>query len=119
MGKKSKGKAKKNKVPEKQSSPVPWIVAAGVVVIVALAISGNLPFTGNEKETGKSFQLTEKETKPVLDPLMFEGQARLAYTTAKKYPEVLNKVFCYCYCNEPPSDHKTLLSCFADKHAAG
>ena len=117
MGK--KGKPKKKKAPEKKISTVPWIVAAGVVVIVALAISGNLSFTGNEKDTGKSFQLTEKETNPVLDPSMFEGRVRLAYATAKKYPDVLNEAYCYCYCDEPPSNHKTLLSCFTDRHAAG
>ena len=119
MGKKNKGKGKKNKVPEKKSNPVFWIAALAVIIIAALAISGNLPFTGNEKDTGKSFQLTEKETNPVLDPSMFEGQIRLAYATAKKYPDLFNEFYCYCYCDEPPSNHKTLLSCFTDRHGAG
>lgn len=94
-----------------------WIISAAVVVITVLALSGKLPFTG--KETGKSFDLTEKETRPVLDPSMFSGQARAAYAAAKKYPEIMNEVFCYCYCNEPPFYHKTLLSCFTEKHGAG
>ena len=117
MGK--KGKDKKGKDPEKKSSPVPWIVAAVVMIIAALAISGNLPFVGGEKETGKSFNLTGKETRPVLNPSMFTGQTRLAYAAAKRYPELLNEVYCYCFCDEPPFHHNTLLSCFTDKHGAG
>ncbi len=112
-------KGKKGKTPEKKSSPVPWIVAAAVVLVAALAVSGNLPFISGEKDTGKSFQLTEKETKPVMDPAAFTGQTRLAYAAAQKYPEVLNEVYCYCYCDQPPFRHKSLLSCFTDRHGAG
>ncbi len=103
----------------KKGGPVPWIVAAVVVIIAALAISGNLPFLGSGAEAGKSFNLPGKETRPVLDSSMFTGQTRLAYATAARIPEILNEVYCYCYCNEPPFHHKTLLSCFADKHGAG
>lgn len=118
MGK--KGKSKKNKTPEKpKKSLIPWIVAAVVVIAVALAVSGTLPFIGSGKETGKSFNLKAKETRPVLDPSMFTGQTRLAYAAARKYPDVLNEVYCYCYCDEPPFHHKTLLSCFTDRHGAG
>ncbi len=113
------GNKGKNKEPEKKNSPVPWIVAAVVVVIAALAISGNLPFGEGEKETGKSFNLTGKETRPVLDPAMFTGQTRMAYAAAQKYPEILNEVFCYCYCDADPFNHHTLLSCFTENHGAG
>ena len=117
MGKKNT----KGKSPAKKSSPAGWIVAGVVVVIVigALALSGKLPFMGKQSETGKSFHLKAKETKPVLDPAMFTGQTRMAYAAAEKYPDVLNEVYCYCYCDEPPFNHKTLLSCFTDQHGAG
>lgn len=113
------GKKAKNRKPEKKNSPVPWIIAAVVVVIAVLAISGNLPFIEGEKETGKSFNLTGKETRPVLDPAQFTGRTRMAYAAAKKYPEILNEVYCYCYCDEEPFNHKTLLSCFTENHGAG
>jgi hypothetical protein len=118
-----KNKQKNKNAPgSKGSSPVPWIAAAviSVVAVVAvLAISGNMPFSTEEKETGKSFNLPGKETRTVLDPAMFSGQTRMAYAAAQKYPEMLNEVFCYCFCDEPPFHHKTLLSCFVEKHGAG
>ena len=120
MGKK---KQKNKKTPKtKSSNSVPWIAAviiSVVAVFTALAISGNLPFILEEKETGKSFNLPGKETREVLDPAMFRGQTRMAYAAAKRYPEMLNEVFCYCFCDEEPFNHKTLLSCFVEKHGAG
>jgi hypothetical protein len=90
-----------------------WIIFAVFVVATSLALSAC------QKDSGKSFQLKGKETKPVLDPAMFTGQVRAAYAAAKKYPDVLNEVFCYCYCDQPPFGHHSLLSCFTDKHGAG
>ena len=117
------GKKKQKNAPEtKSSSPVPWIAAvvvSMVAVIAALMISGNMPFIEEEKETGMSFNLPGKETRPVLDPAKFRGQTRMAYAAAKKYPEMFNEVFCYCYCDEEPFNHSTLLSCFATEHGAG
>lgn len=102
----------------KKGGQVLWIVAAVAVVIAVLAISGNLPFV-ESGDTGKSFNLPGKESRPVLDPAMFTGQTRMAYAAAQKYPEIMNEVYCYCYCNEPPFHHKTLLSCFTEQHGAG
>ncbi len=98
----------------KKSSPVPWIIAILVVVVAALAIS-----CSTEKETGKSFNLTGKETRALMDPASFTGQTRMAYAAAHKYAKYLDEVYCYCYCDQPPFHHKSLLSCFTDKHGAG
>lgn len=112
MGKNSKGQ--KNGGPRKKSSPVPWMIVILVVVVAAFAVS-----CSTENETGKSFNLKAKETRPLLDPAMFTGQTRMAYAAAAKYSEYLNEVYCYCYCDQPPFHHKSLLSCFTDKHGAG
>jgi len=115
-----KGRNKKNKIPEKKSNPVPWIAAAVVLAVIGmLAVSGQLSFTGGGEKAGRSFNLPGSETRPVLDPAMFAGRVRAAYAAAEKYPEILNEVFCYCYCDEPPFNHKSLLSCFTEKHGAG
>ncbi|UCH82310.1 MAG: hypothetical protein JSW20_06660 [Nitrospiraceae bacterium] len=112
-------KQKKSGARNKSSSTAMIVVSVAVIAIAALAISGNLPFLGDAKETGKSFNLTGKETRPVLDPAMFTGQTRLAYAAAQKYPDMLNEVYCYCYCDQQPFNHKSLLSCFVDRHGAG
>jgi hypothetical protein len=104
------GKAKQN--------PVLWVIATLAVIAVALVLSGKFQFISTE-EKGKSFHLAGRETRPVLDPGMFTGKTRAAYEAARKYPEILNEVYCYCYCDEPPSNHSTLLSCFTERHGAG
>ena len=116
---KKKGQKEKPKKNLRKMDVAVWMIAAAVVLAAALAVSGNMPFMKKDKDTGKSFNLEGKETRPVLDPSMFTGQARAAYAAAKEYPEIFNEVFCYCYCNEPPFNHKTLLSCFVGKHGAG
>jgi len=92
------------------------VVAAAVVFVV---LSGRMPFVDRESKKGKSFTVQGGETRPVLDPFLFTGLARRAYAAAEKYPEVLDQVFCYCTCDEPPFYHKSLLSCFVDRHGAG
>lgn len=71
------------------------------------------------KIKGKSFMVKGGETRQVLNPLWFEGQARAAYGAAKKYPKVMDQVYCYCECDNPPFNHKSLLSCFAEDHGYG
>ena len=97
----------------KNRKSVLWILFAVLVTVSLIVVAGC------QRDSGKSFQLTSKETRPVLDPAMFTGQTRAAYAAAKKYPDLLNEVFCYCYCDQPPFRHNTLLSCFTDKHGAG
>jgi hypothetical protein len=121
MGKK-KGRGKKTREPEKKDrKAIFWVVGLGVVVIAILVVSGIIPLQSSDiaVKRGKSFTVNGEETLPVLDPTMFMGQARAAYEAAKKYPEVLNQVFCYCFCDAEPFNHKSLLSCFTDKHGAG
>ena len=98
---------------EKKRRTLLFVIMAMVVAAVALTV------IGCSKDSSKSFQITGKETKPVLDPAMFKGQVRASYAVAKRYPDIMNELFCYCYCDQPPFSHHTLLSCFTDKHGAG
>jgi hypothetical protein len=96
-----------------------WIGGVILVAIIFFALSGHIPFINIGSKRGKSFSVQGGETRPVLNPSLFRGMAREAYAAAKKYPEVMDQVFCYCKCDEPPVNHKSLLSCFTDNHGKG
>jgi hypothetical protein len=60
----------------------------------------------------------------ILDPALFanatEPDVRLSYEAAQKYPDTLDRIHCFCECKESPREHhKTLLTCFTSRHAAG
>jgi len=62
-----------------------------------------------------------QETKETLDPRLFARNPYVSrtYEIAKEIPGVLDKVFCYCYCEmNPRFKHKSLLTCFTDDHGA-
>ncbi|HEU5251496.1 MAG TPA: PCYCGC motif-containing (lipo)protein [Thermoanaerobaculia bacterium] len=62
----------------------------------------------------------------VLDPARFsdtriyEREVKPAYEIARKYPQTLDRIHCFCECQESMTHrHKTLLTCFTSEHAAG
>lgn len=125
-----KRRYKKAEVPgENSKKTILWIIGAVVItVVVIFIVFGNTFFSGmdravdtsgTEAKKGKSFYVKGGETRHVLEPAMFTGMTRAAYASAKKYPEVMDEVHCYCYCDEPPFHHKSLLSCFTENHGAG
>lgn len=67
----------------------------------------------------KDESLRKGETRATLDPNMFKDpQVRDAYRIAKDFPWILDSIYCYCMCEESPTfRHKSLLSCYVDKHA--
>jgi hypothetical protein len=49
-----------------------------------------------------------------------DAAARPAYAAASKYPETIDKIHCYCGCEESPNlHHASLLTCFTTLHATG
>ena len=64
-----------------------------------------------------------KETRPVLSPADLDDafdDARPSYAAASKYPETVDKLRCFCGCEESPNlHHKNLLTCFTSLHATG
>jgi hypothetical protein len=106
----------------KKRRTYPFLLVGGMIILVAIiffALRGHIPLIGPGGKKGKSFSVQGGETRPVLDPSLFTGMARAAYAAAKKYPDVMDQVFCYCKCDEPPFSHKSLLSCFTDNHGKG
>jgi hypothetical protein len=121
MGKKHRREQKRaqDRSPKKRKIFLPLI---GGIVLVGLALlffSGHLPFQKTVGKKGKSFYVRGGETRPVLSPSLFVGRASQAYAAAREYPKVFDQVFCYCGCDEPPTYHKSLLSCFTENHGAG
>lgn len=57
------------------------------------------------------------ETRRTLPPALFMGKAAAAYGVAKRIPALLDQLYCYCRCKEN-FGHKSLLSCYADRHAS-
>jgi hypothetical protein len=61
----------------------------------------------------------------VLDPKLFadprfDKEVMPAYEAARKYPATLDRLHCFCECQESMAHrHKTLLTCFTSTHAAG
>ena len=56
------------------------------------------------------------ETRSTLSPVSFVGNVARAYNVAGENRELLDSIHCYCNCKETIG-HKSLLSCFTDKHA--
>jgi hypothetical protein len=54
---------------------------------------------------------------PTLASSEFFGKAREAYDVAKKIPETLAQLPCYCECDKA-FGHKSLHTCFVDDHAS-
>ncbi len=59
------------------------------------------------------------ETRAILSPQLYSGATQVAYAVAQRYPELMDKIYCYCECSRPPNFHKSLRSCFATRHGAG
>jgi len=57
------------------------------------------------------------ETRTVLSSAFFTGKVAQAYRIAAEIPKVLDSQFCYCYCKQEKK-HKTLLTCFTNKHGS-
>lgn len=106
-----------------------WILAVVIGALVAGGIymlagprqqkgvtAGNSRSTaGVVQASGKPYRF--RETRPTLSPALFVGRVAEAYRIAKETPEVLDQLYCYCRCAEN-FGHKSLLSCYADRHAS-
>jgi len=64
------------------------------------------------------------ERRATLDPSLFargfDPEVAAGYEIARAYPATLDRIHCFCECAENPRfHHRTLLTCFTDRHAAG
>jgi hypothetical protein len=124
MSKKNKSK-KKGVEKDKSSNTKNIIIAVMAIVVIALAVFAFQIRPSKEENpepvpTADYSSMRRGETRPTLSPTLFSDPFIAdTYQIAKDIPEVLDSLYCYCYCDRDPFRHVSLLSCFVDKHAAG
>jgi len=96
-----------------------WGAGIVAVALVAWISYGPVPW-GDGLTHGRSFHVKGGEMAPVLNALQFGAtHVRQAYLAASTHRDTLDQVYCYCLCDRPPFNHKSLLSCFTDYHGSG
>jgi hypothetical protein len=103
----------------------PLLFLTSLIIVLSLVIgTKEIPKVFAQEEDSKAFRiLKEKSIDPrtglprTLDPGLFKGRAKVAYTIAKEIPEILAQMPCFCECEA--YGHENLLDCFIDKHGAG
>jgi hypothetical protein len=110
-----------------RSSKLPFVIIA----IVIIGVGGYLLYDkysreevpvviqseGPEDIQRKIETLKGHETRMTLMPALFTGKVAKAYQIARQYRDLLDVIYCYCYC-ERNLGHKSLLTCYVDRHAA-
>lgn len=98
-----------------------------LVIAIAVAVSGAIfyiflprPATQITHQRIPHYFPTAAAAKPLppaIEPTAFSNpNISAAYQAAKEIPDVLVQQPCYCYCDR--HGHRSLLDCFATKHAA-
>ena len=77
------------------------------------------PAPGHAKPRIPAYQVASElaSLPPTLAASEFLGKTREAYEVAKKIPETLAQLPCYCECDKA-FGHKSLHTCFVDDHAS-
>ncbi len=93
----------------------PLIFISGIVFFLAIVYSATKP----NKYIGPIAPATGQliETRPVMSSAFYTGKVAEAYRIAAEIPKVIDSQFCYCYCKKN-HQHKSLLTCFTNKHGS-
>ena len=105
--------SKKNKKTKRNLRP--FIFISIITLILSVVYSATKPAeyaTPIAPAMGKLI-----ETRPVMSSAFYTGKAAEAYRIAAEIPKVIDSQFCYCYCKKK-HQHKTLLTCFTNKHGS-
>lgn len=123
MSKKSNRKktSKKRQAKSSASNKRPIIILAAILVAVGsyfFYFKGDRnPYAYRPDKAPLDIEaLKGGETRSTLSPVSFVGNVARAYNVAGENRELLDSIHCYCNCKETIG-HKSLLSCFTDKHA--
>lgn len=113
MGKNKK--KKKKSAGMRKSRIVPFFIVLSVAFVLAGVYAATKPGPDTLPVAPATGFLIE--TRPVLSSAFFTGKVARAYEAAAEIPKVLDSQFCYCYCKKE-KQHKTLLTCFTNKHGS-
>ncbi len=123
ISKKSKSKKASRKrhaksLQSKKSLPI--IIAVVIVIFIGGYFynqhTRDYPISIKDVSAANIVALRGGEKRPTLSPALFIGKTARAYKIARKNPELLDSIYCYCNCKKS-FGHKSLLTCFVDKHA--
>lgn len=100
-------------------------LAAGIVVSLGVAAAAFAAKPAGKAAAGAAASSCSgcREKGTPIDPASLseaDAASRPAYAAAKKYPETIDKIHCYCGCEDSPNlHHASLLTCFTTLHATG
>jgi hypothetical protein len=98
-------------------------VVSALMLATAIAMAATAPAKPDAKAAPRTACSACREKNPPIDPASLsedDAAARPAYAAAAKYPETIDKIHCYCGCEESPNlNHASLLTCFTSLHATG
>lgn len=96
-------------------------------IVFCLAFAGGFSYAQSREDAARTMQANllaakeRQEKRAAMDPDIFAADPYVesAYRAARKLPDVLDKLFCYCYCALNPNfRHKSLLTCYVDDHGS-
>ena len=93
----------------------PLVFISGIVLFLAIVYSTTKPNKYIEPIAPATGQLIE--TRKVMSSAFYTGKVAEAYRIAAEIPKVIDSQFCYCYCKKN-HQHKSLLTCFTNKHGS-
>ena len=93
----------------------PLVFISSIVLFLAIVYLATKPNKYIEPIAPATGQLIE--TRPVMSSAFYTGKVAEAYRIAAEIPKVIDSQFCYCYCKKD-HQHKTLLTCFTNKHGS-
>ena len=116
----TKASGKKHAKSPRSTKSLPIIIAVVIVIFVGGYFydknSRDYPIAIKDVSAANIDALRGGETRPTLSPAQFFGKAARTYKIARENPELIDSIYCYCNCKKN-FGHKSLLTCFVDKHA--
>ena len=116
-----KASGKKHTKSPQSTKTLPIIIAVVIVIFIGGYFydknSRDYPMAIKDVSAANIDALRGGETRPTLSPALFIGKAARTYKIARENRELIDSIYCYCNCKKSIG-HRSLLTCFVDKHAA-